>query len=64
MLLLLDVLACVPALLVNVGLSWVDAGLTSLHVAVDLDGVLVASLVRINPVLAYAEETKEGDYIL
>lgn len=51
MFLLLDVLACVPALLGNVSLGWVDTGLTSLHVAVDLDGILVAALVRVNPVL-------------
>lgn len=52
MLLLLDVLACVPVLLGNGGLSWVDAGLASFHVAVDLDGILVAALVRVNPVFA------------
>lgn len=52
MLLLLDVLACVPVLLGNLGLSWSYAGLSSLHVAVDLDSILSAALVRVNPVLA------------
>lgn len=52
MLLLLDVLACVPVLLGNLALSWGYAGLSGLHVAVDLDSVLSAALVRVNPVLA------------
>lgn len=51
-LLLLDVLADVPVLLGNHALNWGHAGLSSLHVAVDLDGVLSAALVRVNPVLA------------
>lgn len=53
MLLLLDVLADVPVLLGNLALSWGYAGLSSVHVAVDLDGVLSAALVRVNPVLAW-----------
>lgn len=52
MFLLLNVLARVPVLLGNSRLSWVDASLASFHVAVDLDGILVAALVRVNPVLA------------
>lgn len=52
-LLLLDVLADVPVLLGNLALSGSHAGLSSLHVAVDLDGVLSAALVRVNPVLAW-----------
>lgn len=52
MFLLLDVLACVPVLLGNGELSWVDTGLASFHVAVNLDGILVAALVRVNPVLS------------
>lgn len=50
-LLLLDVLADVPVLLGNLALSWGYTGLSSLHVAVDLDGILSAALVRVNPVL-------------
>lgn len=53
MLLLLDVLADVPVLLGNLALSWGYTGLSGLHVAVDLDGVLSAALVRVNPVLAW-----------
>lgn len=52
-LLLLDVLADVPALLGNLALSGRYAGLSSVHVAVDLDGILSAALVRVNPVLAW-----------
>ena len=51
--LLVLVLAGVPVLLRHSGLSWVDAGLTSLHVAVDLDGILSAALVRVDEVLAW-----------
>lgn len=53
MLLLLDVLADVPVLLGNLTLSWSYAGLSGLHVAVNLDGILSAALVRVNPVLAW-----------
>ncbi len=53
MLLLLDVLADVPVLLGNLTLSWGYASLSGLHVAVDLDGVLSAALVRVNPVLTW-----------
>lgn len=52
-LLLLDVLAEVPVLLGDLTLSWGDASLSSLHVAVDLDGILSASLVGVDPVLAW-----------
>lgn len=52
MLLLLDVLAVVPVLLGDLALSWGYAGLSGLHVAVDLDGILSAALVRVNPILA------------
>lgn len=52
MLLLLDVLADVPVLLGNFTLSGTYAGLSSVHVAVNLNGILSASLVRVNPVLA------------
>lgn len=52
-LLLLDVLAGVPALVGNNALSGVDAGLSGLHVAVDLDGVLSAALVGVDPVLTW-----------
>lgn len=36
---LLDILAAVPVLHGNAGLGGIDAGLASLHVAVDLDGI-------------------------
>lgn len=58
-LLLLDVLACVPVLLGNVGHSWVDASLASLHVAVDLDGILSAALVGVDPVLAWSGNMRQ-----
>ena len=51
-LLLLDVLADVPVLLGNLALSGRYAGLSSLHVTVNLDGILNAALVGVNPVLA------------
>lgn len=51
-LLLLDVLAQVPVLLGNLRLSRCYTCLSCVHVAVDLDGILSATLVRINPVLA------------
>lgn len=59
-LLLLGVLAEVPVLLGDGGLGWVDAGLARLHVAVDLDGVQVAALVGVDPVLACGEGTGSG----
>lgn len=52
MLLLLDVLAHVPVLLGNLRLSWCYTGLSSLHVAVNLDGILSTALVWVNPVFA------------
>lgn len=52
MLLLLDVLAHVPVLLGNLRLSWGYTGLSSLHVAVNFDGIKRAALVRVDPVLA------------
>lgn len=56
-LLLSDVLAEVPVLHGDAGLAGVDASLTSLHVAVDLDGIQRRALVRINPVGACDRET-------
>lgn len=53
MFLLLRVLADVPVLRCNSGLSWVDAALSSLHITVDLDGIQSAPLVGVNPVHAY-----------
>lgn len=50
MLLLSDVLASVPVLHGNGGLRWADAGLASLHVAEDLDGVQRRALVGVHPV--------------
>lgn len=47
---LLGVLAKVPVLHGNGVVSWVDASLTSLHIAEDLDGVQRRSLVGIHPV--------------
>lgn len=58
-LLLLDVLADVPVLHGNLALSWGYAGLSSVHVAVDLDGILSAALVRVNPVLAWRTRLSE-----
>lgn len=52
MLLLLGVWADVPVLLRHRGLSGEHTGLTCLHVAVDLDGIQVAALVRVDPVLS------------
>lgn len=57
-LLLTDVLADVPVPQRNTGTSWVDAGLTSLHVAEDLDGIQRRSLVRIHPVGTFSNEQK------
>lgn len=51
-LLLSDVLAEVPVLHGNAGLAGGDASLTSLHVAVDLDGIQRRALVGVNPVCA------------
>jgi len=51
-LLLSDVLAEVPVLHGDAGLTGVDASLSSLHVAVDLDGIKGRALVGINPVHA------------
>lgn len=62
MLLLLDVLADVPVLLGNLTLSWGYAGLAGLHVAVDLDGVLSAALIRVNPVLTCKTQTTSKLY--
>lgn len=56
-LLLLVVLAEVPVLHGDAGLAWGDAGLASLHVAVDLDGVQSRSLVGVDPVHACNRET-------
>lgn len=58
MLLLLDVLAEVPGLLGNFGLSRTHAGLSCVHVAEDLDGILSAALVRVNPVLAWRTQRR------
>ena len=52
-------LAGPPVLLWYLGDAWVDAGLSSLHVAEDLDGVGCAANVGINPVVAW-RETKSG----
>lgn len=49
-LLLSYVLAAVPVLHGDAGLAGVDASLTSLHVAVDFDGIQRGALVGINPV--------------
>lgn len=51
-LLLSDVLAEVPVLHGDGGLAGVDTSLTSLHVAVNLDGIQRRALVGINPVHA------------
>jgi len=58
-LLLLDVLACVPVLVGDLGLSCCYAGLSGLHVAVDLDGVMSAALVWVDPVLAWRTRSQE-----
>lgn len=52
MLLFLGVCADVPVLLGHRGLSGEHTGLACLHVAEDLDGIQVAALVRVNPVLS------------
>lgn len=52
MLLFLVVIADVPVLLGHRRLSGEHTGLTCLHVAEDLDGIQVAALVRVNPVLS------------
>lgn len=52
-LLLLHVLAEVPGLLGDLALSGTHAGLSCVHVAEDLDGILSAALVGVNPVLAW-----------
>ena len=44
-------LAGPPVLLWYVGDAWVDTGLSSLHVAEDLDGIGCAANVGINPVV-------------
>lgn len=51
-LLLSDVLAEVPVLHGDDSFRWVDTSLTSLHVAVDLDGIQRRALVGVNPVHA------------
>lgn len=56
-LLLLDVLADVPVLLGDLALGGSHAGLTGVHVAEDLDGVLSAALVGVDPVLACGMRT-------
>lgn len=56
MLLLSDVLASVPVLHGDGGLRWADAGLASLHVAEDLDGVQRRALVRVHPVRSLQEK--------
>lgn len=60
MLLLLDVLAHVPVLLGDLTLSWGYAGLSGLHVTVDLDGILSAALVRVDPVLAWRSSERKS----
>lgn len=50
MLLLFHVLAEVPVLHGDGRFAGVDAGLASLHVAVDLDGIQSRSLVGVDPV--------------
>lgn len=50
MFLLTWVIANVPVLLINSGLSGIDTGFSSFHVAEDLDGIKSASLVGVNPV--------------
>lgn len=57
MLLLAGVLAEVPVLQRNAATAWVDAGLTSLHVAEDLDGIQRRALVGVHPVGAYRNST-------
>lgn len=52
MLLLPDVLAGIPVLHGDGVLGWVDAGLSSLHVAEDLDSIQRRTLVGVHPVLA------------
>lgn len=52
MFLFLGVRADVPVLLGHSGLDGEQTGLACLHVAVDLDGIQVAALVRVDPVLS------------
>jgi len=40
-----------PVLLWYFGDAWVDAGLSGLHVTVNLDGVSVTALIRIYPIV-------------
>lgn len=53
-------LAGPPVLARNFGRLGVDAGLSCLHVAEDFDRINGAALIRINPVLAYRQNRKEG----
>lgn len=54
-LLLFDVLASVPVLHGNGVLRWAEAGLPSLHVAEDFDGIQRRALVGIHPVETWQE---------
>ena len=56
--LVLGVLADVPVLLGHAGLSGVHTGLTSLHVAENLNGIQVAALVGVNPVFSWVGKGK------
>lgn len=49
-------LAGPPVLLWYAGDAWVDAGLSSLHVTEDLDGISCATNVGINPVVTWKDE--------
>lgn len=62
-LLLSDVLASVPALLRYGGLRWVDAGLSSLHVAENLDGIQGRALVGVHPVETLQEQAYRDKYV-
>ena len=55
-------LAGPPVLLGDAGGLGVDAGLSGLHVTVDLDGVYGAALVRVDPVLS-CRQTEESGHI-
>lgn len=57
---LLSLGASEPVLVGNALRVGVDAGLTGGEVAEDLDGIIGASLVGVNPVESYKEERKEG----
>lgn len=54
-------LAGPPVLLWYLGNAWVDAGLSSLHVAEDLDGISCAANVGVNPVVTWRKD--RGSFI-